>query len=304
MAALAARYGLDFSEIEPVVAPRANFGTFRLSRKAGLPEEIHEVLVVRLPGAEWGKDSVETYRRALWTLFGALAALEIETAIASVSLPLIGGSRRYPAVEAMRATLDFASGWLCRSPHARTVDFYLFEDPQVEAWNAAMNQILGRTPFASGSSAVVRAVCEELLARLTNARRLDQGRFRELRGALDEALRARNIYLQHIAVLGRRLVEATVDHLLAEIGRYPPHALEEGIRLLEKEVQVAPWLISPFHALRILGNESAHARDPRPCWRPPPLDAHDELPVLCSILRVIAFLEERDEGASIAAPVR
>ena len=67
------RYGIAFDSLEPLLTPRSGFGTFRVRNVGRFPGQA--VLLVRIPGREsveaGGRDPLDTYRQALWTLYGS-----------------------------------------------------------------------------------------------------------------------------------------------------------------------------------------------------------------------------------------
>src|SRR4029453_2770141 len=95
LSSVANTYGASFDKLEPIVAPRESFGTFRVLDKGH--SHHREILVVRIPGAystaKSARGRLDAVHQALWTLFGSLAALELRPgASTSVALPLLAGT--------------------------------------------------------------------------------------------------------------------------------------------------------------------------------------------------------------------
>jgi hypothetical protein len=105
----AERFGFTYNSYEPMLVPQPGFGTFRVHNKGRFPGE--ELLLVRIPGPYSINDKeqpISVYRRALRTLFGSLAALELRTdRLKSMALPLLGGTRGYEIKDLMRAIDPF-----------------------------------------------------------------------------------------------------------------------------------------------------------------------------------------------------
>jgi hypothetical protein len=121
-------------------------GTFRLHNKGRFSGE--ELLLVRIPGPHPINDKeqpISVYRRALWTLFGSLAALELRTdRLKSMALPLLGGTRGYEIKDLMRAILEQSLSWLKAARFMNAVNFYLIDRPRIDEWALPMDDVLGR----------------------------------------------------------------------------------------------------------------------------------------------------------------
>jgi len=134
--AAADRFRLTYTNLEQMLVPEPGFGTFRLREKGDFPGE--EVLLVRIPGpysVRGDEQPISVYRKALWTLFGSLAALELRTdALKSMALPLLAGTRGYEIKDLMRIILEQSLSWLKTSRFMNAVNFYLVDQPHIDQW--------------------------------------------------------------------------------------------------------------------------------------------------------------------------
>ncbi len=175
------------------------------------------------------------------------------------------------------------------------VNFYLIDEPHIEEWAAAMDDVLGRKFVDSAQNELIRALRDEILARLT-ASQLGSlpPNIQLCLDGLRETLQQQRIPLDRVAAEARRLVECITEALLKEQGvAQPKGSLVEQIRELRRRNQTAPWIVSHFDCLRIFGNEGVHFSD-EVSYRPPSLRDEDLVAILASVQRVLAFAATRD----------
>ncbi|CRI67826.1 hypothetical protein THIOKS1850026 [Thiocapsa sp. KS1] len=281
------------------LAPEPGFhdspaGIYALNPRPGSP--FKRLLMVRLPGARHfaSEDAaVDAYRRAVQGTFAAVAALEfIGERYPTIALPVLGGARHFPKVEAVTTLLEAALSWLRISRHCLRIHFVVYEQAELDAWNSAMDQALGRTFAGDGDYSAASA---ELRSRLTDqidallAEESETG-LRDLLHDLKAAMaRPENeLSIQHFGVLGRLTAEAMAARLCRDLGLTPGSNAFGNIERLEKSGSIAAWINSYLHSLRILGNESVHLteRDQR---TPRTLAAGDLIVILSNLARVLDF---------------
>jgi hypothetical protein len=295
--AAADRFRLTYGSLEPVLVPEPGFGTFRLRDRGHFSGA--EVLLVRIPGPHSVKGEeqpISVYRRALWTLFGSLAALELRTDILkSMALPLLAGTRGYEIKDLMRAILEQSLSWLKASRFMNAVNFYLIDQPHIDEWALAMDEVLGRKFVDTARNELIRALRDEILARLNSSPiKVPPSNVTTCLADLCETLQQRRISIDRIAIDGRKLAECIAEALLKDQGvEQPKGRLADHINELRRRKQIAPWIISYLDCLRAFGNEGIHLSDDV-TYRPPRLHDDDLVPVLASLQRVIAFFETRD----------
>ena len=290
-------FGFTYSNLEPMLVPAAGFGTFRLREKGDFPGE--EVLLVRIPGpysAKGDEQPISIYRKALWTLFGSIAALELRTnALKSMALPLLAGTRGYEVKDLMRAILEESLSWLKASRFMDAVNFYLIDEPHIDQWALAMDEVLGRKFVDTARNELIRALRDEILARLNPSTIESQAsNVRTSLTELRDTLVQGRFSIDRIATDGRRLAESIAEALLKEQGIAQPKGhLADHIKQLLQGRRIAPWIITHLDCLRAFGNEAVHLSD-EVTYRPPRLHDDDLVPILASLQRVMAFFATRD----------
>jgi hypothetical protein len=290
------RFRITYSDLEQILVPEPGFGTFRVRNKGDFSGK--EVLLVRIPGPysiEGEEQPISVYRRALWTLFGSLAALELRTeTLKSMALPLLAGTRGYEIKELMRAILEQSLSWLKAARFMNAVNFYLIDKPQIDQWALAMDEVLGRKFVDTARNELIRALRDEILARINPSTfDLQPTNVRISLTELCEILRQRQISIDRIATVGRRLAESIAEALLKEQGIAQPKGhLADHIKQLWQGKQIAPWIITHLDCLRAFGNEAVHFSD-YVTYRPRRLHDDDLVPILASMQRVIAFFLTR-----------
>jgi hypothetical protein len=189
-----------------MLVPQPGFGTFRVHDKGFFPGE--ELLLVRIPGLHsiHDEEPVAVYQRALWTLFGSLAALELCTdRLKSMALPLLGGTRGYEIKDLMRAILEQSLSWLKATRFMNTVNFYLIDQPHIDEWALAMDEVLGRKFVDTAQNELIRALRDEILARLTaNTIESPSDKLRTCVETLCETLQQQRVSIDRVATDGRR----------------------------------------------------------------------------------------------------
>lgn len=295
LSAIRRRYGVSFEYLEPLLAPRPGFGTYRvrdLGRYGG-----KEILVVRIPGADTveagGGDPAKVFADALWTLFGSLAALELRgNHLTSLALPLLAGTRGYAVEDLMRAILNHSIAWLKSSRLMVAVNFYVLDSVLIDAWAGAMDAVLGRQFVDSAHNRLARALRDEILAQLTSGatRRLPASWapvFERLRASLGE----RRIPVDRVAADGRAFAECVVTGLLKKQGvQNPKGQFAQQIQELKNKNLTAPWMLAHFNCLREFGNAGVHPLHDAP-FQPPKLHEDDLVAILASLQRVLAFVQ-------------
>lgn len=303
MKSMEERLNVDFSTLRPLLLLRDAAGSY-LVDSGGILGSCR-VLLVRIPGANTimrqGEEPIRVYKDILWTVFGSLAALEMDEEIPhlkSMALPLLGGMREYEIPNIMETLLHQALGWLKASRFMEKVDFYVFEEDHVTEWEDAMNRALGRRVVNLASNAALEGLQQELRAQIERSKGLDQDALQKILLPVEEYLKSDSVYFHSVAMAARQTVEHMVQNI-RDMHELPCQKdLFHEIKLLYDKDIIAPWIVNHFHCLRILGNEGVHAKG-SVLYRPKELQEADLMALLCSLLRVLMFWEEwsRSEGA-------
>lgn len=292
------QYGVDFVNVEPLIVPRTGFGTYRVAERGEFNGA--EILLVRIPGRSSieneGGDPLDVHRQALWTLFGSLAALELRAGeLKSLALPLLAGSRGFEISDLMRAILDHSIAWLKASRLMHAVNLYLVDSEAIDQWSDAMDAVLGRSFVDAAQSQLVDALRAEILARLSSCPSVAfPASWSTSLVNLQRALSHQRIALESLATDGRVFAECVVVSLLKQQGvKQPKGTFDDRINELRRRKQIAPWIVSHFDCLRSFGNAGVHLGDDV-SYRPPRLHDEDLLGILCSLQRVLEFVDKHD----------
>lgn len=285
--------GIDFSSVMPMLTLAGVAGTYLVTNKPDLMHPHKDILVTRIPGyasvSSTGENPLTVYENAVWSLFGSIAALELKGSVyRTMAMPLLGGRREYPLQEIMEILLKHATRWLRNSHSMHSINLYLYEEDQLEAWSEAMNSVLGRRLIDSAKHEIVRALRDEILARIHASGKFQGNDLKEVVVALENALKVGTICLQQVSAFSRVLVERIVDKILKERGIASKHNLQQDIMTLTYNEIVAPWITTHFHSLRVFGNETLHKKT-TVNYRPTALHDDDLVPILSSLNSVVAF---------------
>lgn len=272
LSTVATRFGVDFGRLEPLLVPRRDFGTYRVLDRGNFPG--HEILLVRIPGHASTQIEaqlpLESYHKALWTLFGSMAALELQgDALKSLALPLLGATRGYNIADLMLAILEHSLTWLKASHFMQAVNFYLFDEKSIDEWIAAMDNVLGRKLVDSAQNDLIGALRDEILARLTTGWRASvPDPWQVCLNSLHQFLQQQRIPLERVATDARTFVECVVESLLKAQGASQlKGSLDQNIKELRNKKQTAPWIVSHFDCLRSFGNAAVHLAEAVPTIR-------------------------------------
>jgi hypothetical protein len=287
------RFGAQFDRLEPIVRGDGPVGTYRVIERGRFPGL--EILVVRIPGeysvTRSGDEPLDILGKALWTLFGSLAALELrERGLISVALPLLAGTRGYPVRDLLTVLLRHSLNWLRASRSMGAVNLYLMDDEALAEWSTVMDDVLGRRSVDAAQNALVAAFRAELLALLGSPQvtRLPSV-WQPVLASLRASLELPKIPLERIAVNARVLAELIVVTLVMEQPGPPARpTLATGIVFLRGRNCVAPWILSHLDGLRNFGNAAAHP-GVNVSYEPSALREEDMASLLASLHRVIQF---------------
>ena len=290
------RQGVKFDQLSPIINLGNGIATFSVD----VNDSIHpwRLLVVGLPGAE-GRAEVtdqleKDFKSGIWSLFGSLAALELRgECFNAISLPMLGGNREYSPEFVVSTLLDHAVEWLKTSRSMRTINAWVHEEEMAQVWIEAMDTVLHRRTVSSTADSVTQALIDEILSHLVNSRSLQLLPFEAPSRGIALELGSGEVSIQRLATFSRVLVEQMVKKMVTRYGLSWKGNLWEGITSLARANIVAPWIISHFHTLRVLGNESVHGLAEAE-YVPTDLQDSDLVPVLACLGRVLDFWQSLD----------
>ncbi len=286
--ALKMNYGIEIGS-----EPWLNFGKSEWTCFQGNIEgtPFRNILTVRMPGEIGDRDPNVFFDTSIQGICASIAALEqMGHEFGVVSLPVIYGQRIAEYRTSIGCLIRHAAGLLKTSGHTHTVQFVVYTDYELEDWDKAMNESLGRSYIPAGNDAAIKSLCREITA-LSGAHRSGP-----LASALQPLLTSigsgEHLCIENVCVFGRKLAELLVAVLLDRAGCKPADNLMVCIDDLRKSGTVAPWITSYMHSLRIFGNETVHSRDEQIDYYPPRLSHGDLVSVLSAIRALLAFWGE------------
>ena len=287
-------YAVDFANRTPVVNLGNGIGTFEVdAANDSLPWK--KLLVVGLPGAEGKAELSQTdlnnYEDGVWTLFGSLAALEVRgESYTSMSLPVLGGNREYPKEFVALTLLKQSMEWLKTSRSMTTINAWIHDEQMFPAWVEAMDSVLHRRTVSPAADSVAQALKLEILEQIQSSEPLTSPPFEDSSVGIIRELQDDEVSIQRLATFGRILTEKMVREITVSEGLPWKGNLYEGIYELGRHRRIAPWIISHFHTLRVLGNETVHGNQSED-YVPADLQDSDLVPVLACLSRILSFWE-------------
>ncbi len=288
---LVSSHDVDFKKLKPIVNLGNGVGTFEVGASNDfLPWRL---LVVGLPGVEGmgepSPDILKLYSEGVWTLFGSLAALEIRGEnYTSMSIPVLGGNREYPPEFVASTLLKQSMEWLKTSKSMTTINAWIYDKTMLTVWIEAMDSVLHRRTISSTADSVAQALKSEILVEIQSSEPYSSSPFRESSVGITRELQSDEVSIQRLATFGRILIEQIVREIVLSEGLSWNGNLFEGISQLTKHKKIAPWIISHFHTLRVLGNETVHG-SPDDHYVPADLQDSDLVPVLACLSRILSF---------------
>jgi len=199
-----------------------------------------------------------TIEEAIENVFVMLSLLELKgVAVESVAFPILGaGEQGLDAGPTISTMLEHGLALLKRSEHLTRILFVEKDPERAAQLDEAMNRLLCRSKVTLPKGQLAEGVRDEVLKLLDRVIDTTEqqtiGVFWDLRSVL-KSPDSRSL---HQGIASRNFVEVLVDRLVETKGDID---LKTRIdRVPDKEI--APWIASYMHVLRIFGNESAHDR--------------------------------------------
>ncbi|MFZ2955888.1 MAG: hypothetical protein WA705_03195 [Candidatus Ozemobacteraceae bacterium] len=248
---------------------------------------IRNLLTIRMVKSREMENPAAFFETAVKGLFGSIAALEFTgNAFSEISMPLIYGQRIVDFNAALRTLIRNAVNWLKISRHTQTINFVVYHADELADWDAAMNEILGRSTVSAGNSLVLDGMTREILDLLMP---LQDGMLGGATGPLVHSFsRLDNICIENVCTNGRKLTELIVDDLIQRWELKKSSDLCKNIEVLAASKLVAPWMCSYMHSLRIFGNAVVHEHAQSP-YAPEKLNSQDLIAALSAVKSLVLF---------------
>jgi hypothetical protein len=247
-----------------------------------------QLLTLRAPALAHQSDPARFYDTLIGGLLASVAALEhLGYRFPRIALTALMASWVPDYRSGIDSLIRHSVRWLKKSEHTHTVQFLIYYADELLHWDSAMDTCLGRTTVSTGRHAVLEGLRRDLL----NAAAPHQDG--PLAGAVQPLLEALGrkdqLCIEHVCVFGRKLVELALSILLSRYGLKETPVLMTNIEALRQSGQVAPWICSYMHSLRIFGNETVHTRAPERTYLPARLSENDLLSALCALRALLDF---------------
>lgn len=224
---------------------------------------------------------------AIHDAFVALAVAEAKGIVASTFvLPLLGaGDARLDPATIVAELLVHARKHLVESQHVKRIVFVERDPEKARTIDSAMNDALARVRVSLPRGQVADAVRADLARVVESANAVVSDQHRRVLADFARLVGSPEARSFEIGLVARRLVEAVV----ADVFGKPPKGYDLGKNIDSlAERQVADWIRSYMHVLRVLGNESAHERQIDARYPPTVTDADLSVVLLCA-KRIIEF---------------
>jgi hypothetical protein len=233
----------------------------------------------------------ELYELGLRSTFAALSALEyLDIPCANVGMSFLAGHRVQSMQTAVEKLVLSSLQWLKRSNRSQDVCCTLLQLDEVERFNTAMNETLGRSSIGADGDPIIVALRQEVL---TFASRYKDGPLNPALRPLFEALNGKgDLCIELICTFSRTLCEVMVRECLVLQGQKPSGDLLSSIEKLRKTGMIAPWVSSYMHGLRVLGNKSVHPAHSPPKYVPQHLGSADLVSAMSAARCLLSFWDE------------
>ncbi len=243
------------------------------------------VLVLEMTGTYWPIEECIT------NAFAAVAALASKCLdVKTLAMPILGaGHQQIPLSSVVPSLLSSAEAALRRQQLPERIIFVEKHSSRARHLAEEMDRTLRRSAVTLPHTEVLLNLRADLRRVLDHAAELVGDGFKALFDDARRVFDSDSSRSSEIGVVARALVEFVVDDLLSR--RRVSNDLLKKIDDLS-DLGVAPWMRGYMHTLRILGNESAHAKSAD--GRVPAHLAQEDLTIsLFCLQRVIDFWRQQ-----------
>lgn len=248
------------------------------------------IALIEMRGGGFGKPDVEQKFKNLFSLI-ALALMQ-EIKITSIALPILGsGNQRLNPDEVLRYLLPTAIRSLENLTFLEKICFVEINEKKIELLDSAMNDLLNRKEEdlqSLGREQMTIALKDEMIYSVNSLIGIlpkEKQSARELLKEIKDRFNGERLRMFELSILSRRLAEEIVYDILGD--EYKDRTLSKNIGLLY-EYNIAEWVISYLHVLRIFGNIAAHTEKLKES-KPSKAERKDLVTLISCLNRVIDF---------------
>ncbi|MBP6872893.1 MAG: DUF4145 domain-containing protein [Bacteroidales bacterium] len=232
----------------------------------------------------------QPFEQSIRNLFSLVRICEVyDIELNSIAMPILGtGQQRIPPEMIMPVLLEHSIKALQQVTHLRKVIFVELNEQKLLSLDQSMNNYLQRQPailHGVPKTEFSQKVIDELLNNLVKLKAIIGQEQKSTINDLSYKLNSDESRIFEIGILARKLIELMVRDILKQ-----DHSFEElstSIRKLH-EKNIALWIISYLHLIRIFGNISAHSDSSIPTT-PKEMNENDFNNLLFCLNRVTDF---------------
>jgi hypothetical protein len=211
------------------------------------------------------KSEIETTGRSTDSfdnLFGTIALLSYKNVkIESVIMPLLGTGMQKGTIQNILPTLlEKSMNSLNTNPHLKTIIYIERDREKALLIDKLVNELYQRnsrkTENLYSYHALIKPL-EELADNLAKLESLEETNVQTI-NELSIELRDKNIRFFQLGIQSRKILEILLSLWLQKTDENTPNTLQEKITNL-KSRNVADWMISNIHTIRVYGNYAAHS---------------------------------------------
>jgi hypothetical protein len=191
-------------------------------------------------------------------LFVVLSVLEMKgSTVRTLAIPVLGaGNQGLDPAFVIEEMLKASLRYLEQSIYLEKIQFVELNNERAKLLDDAMNKSLRRARVVVPTGKLVSAIRGDFGPTIDIARNLAGPAGQELFKNLRRIVMSEQSRSFELGIIGRRLTEFVCDDILSGRGFL---SLNQKIYEL-RNFQIADWIISYMHVLRIFGNESAHEK--------------------------------------------
>jgi len=227
-------------------------------------------------------------------MFIALSVLEQKgIIIKTIALPPLGtGLQNVDLKEVIDALINNLKKSLSTNNSIERIMFVEYNSEKADVLSEKLDTILNRVKVELPVNEIIIDVKKQILKSVKNNKSksfLESSSYKYL----IETFNNENSKSYNYGIVSRRLVEKLLTEKYFESEEYKYYSFFKKIQELN-EMQVANWIVSYLHVIRIFGNESAHDFSNKTRY-PNSISSKDVSLLLFCVQRVVEFLVTDDE---------
>jgi hypothetical protein len=223
---------------------------------------------------------------AIKNLFAMISILEVKGfKNESIAMPLLGtGNQNINPELVIKVLLENSLEFLNFSRYLKKIIFVVYDEEKAHLLNNEMNTLLGRKKVETPRGPLIdfiKVEINKLIDKLVFDKKINASVFMDLK----KIINTEDFKSFEIGAVARR----TLEYIIQDINPNYPENLELYKKIDSlRNIEVAHWIISYMHLIRIFGNEAVHHKETEN-RRPNSVSAEDLKVCLFCIQRVLEF---------------